>query len=142
MATTYTENYNLGMQEDIYGDKFSMKVITDNAKIIDEALAEKADAVKTLCLSAPANKLETDDDLNNYINVGQWTSDGATLNSLSNVPDDQSNFQLIVMHTIAEFLGLQICIYATGDIYIRTMATVQDVTTFGSWKQLKTETIT
>ena len=141
MATTYTENYNLGKQED-HNDKFDMSVITGNMDIIDSVLAEKSDAAETICLTAPKNKLEDDDDLDSYINVGQWSSDGATLSSLSNVPDNQSNFQLIVMHTIAEFLGLQICIYATGDIYLRTMATVQDVTTFGSWKQLKTEAIT
>lgn len=137
MATTYTDNYNLRMQEDS-GDKFSMKVITDNMKIIDQALSEKADAVETLNLSAPASALETDDDLNTYFNVGQWTSVGATLSSLSNVPDNQNDFELIVMHTIADFTGIQICIYATGDIYIRTLVTVQGTTTFGSWNKLTT----
>ena len=135
MATTYTDNYNLGMQEDS-SDKFSMKVITDNMKIIDQALAEKADAVETLSLSAPANALETDDDLNTYFNVGRWTSVGATLSSLSNIPDDQDDFELIVMHTIAEFVGLQICVYMTGDIYIRTFANVQDTIQFGIWNKL------
>lgn len=135
MATTYTDNYNLGMQEDS-SDKFSMKVITDNMKIIDQALSEKADAVETLSLSAPANALETDDDLDTYFNVGQWTSVGATLSSLTNVPDDQNDFELIVMHTIAEFIGLQVCIYVTGDIYIRTFTSVQDVMQFGTWSKL------
>ena len=135
MATTYTNNYNLGMQEDS-SDKFSMKVITDNMKIIDQALAEKADAVETLSLSAPANALETDDDLNTYFNVGRWTSVGATLSSLTNAPDDQNDFELIVMHTIAEFIGLQVCIYVTGDIYIRTFTSVQDVIQFGTWSKL------
>lgn len=37
MSTTYTENYQLGMQEN-HNDKFSMAVITDNAKIIDGLL--------------------------------------------------------------------------------------------------------
>ena len=37
MAVTYTENYNLGMQEN-HNDKFSMEVITENAKIIDGLL--------------------------------------------------------------------------------------------------------
>lgn len=37
MAVTYTENYNLGMQEN-HNDKFSMAVITENAKIIDGLL--------------------------------------------------------------------------------------------------------
>lgn len=37
MAVTYTENYNLGMQEN-HNDKFSMTVITENAKIIDGLL--------------------------------------------------------------------------------------------------------
>lgn len=37
MSTTYTENYQLGMQEN-HNDKFSMTVITDNAKIIDGLL--------------------------------------------------------------------------------------------------------
>jgi hypothetical protein len=137
MATTYTDNYNLGMQEDS-SDKFSMKVITDNMKIIDQALSEKADAVETLNLSAPASALETDDDLNTYFNVGQWTSVGATLSSLSNVPDNQNDFELIVMHTIADFTGIQICIYTTGDIYIRTLVTLQGTTTFGSWNKLTT----
>ena len=135
MATTYTENYNLGMQEDS-SDKFSMKIITDNAKIIDQVLAEKADAVETLSLSAPTVSLVTDDDLDNYYNVGQWSSVGATLSSLSNIPDDQNDFELIVMHTIAEFIGLQVCIYVTGDIYIRTFTSVQDVMQFGTWSKL------
>lgn len=135
MATTYTENYNLGMQEDS-SDKFSMKIITDNAKIIDQVLAEKADAVETLSLSAPTVSLVTDDDLDNYYNVGQWSSVGATLSSLSNIPDDQNDFELIVMHTIAEFIGLQVCIYVTGDIYIRTFTSVQDAIQFGIWNKL------
>ncbi len=37
MSTTYTENYQLGMQEN-HNDKFSMAVITENAKIIDGLL--------------------------------------------------------------------------------------------------------
>lgn len=37
MSTTYTENYQLGMQEN-HNDKFSMTVITENAKIIDGLL--------------------------------------------------------------------------------------------------------
>lgn len=37
MSTTYTENYRLGMQEN-HNDKFSMAVITENAKIIDSLL--------------------------------------------------------------------------------------------------------
>ena len=42
MATTYTENYHLGKQEN-HADKFDMKVITDNMDKIDEALGDKAD---------------------------------------------------------------------------------------------------
>lgn len=42
MAITYTENYNLGKQED-HNDKFDMSVLTDNADKIDEALTEKVD---------------------------------------------------------------------------------------------------
>lgn len=42
MAITYTENYNLGKQED-HTDKFDMSVITDNADKIDEALTGKVD---------------------------------------------------------------------------------------------------
>lgn len=37
MSTTYTENYQLEMQEN-HNDKFSMAVITENAKIIDGLL--------------------------------------------------------------------------------------------------------
>ena len=37
MSTTYTENYQLGMQEN-HNDKFSMTVLTENAKIIDGLL--------------------------------------------------------------------------------------------------------
>ena len=42
MATTYTENYHLGKQEN-HADKFDMKVITDNMDKIDEALGHKPD---------------------------------------------------------------------------------------------------
>ncbi len=37
MATTYTPNFNLGMQENS-SDKFNMTVITENMKKIDSAL--------------------------------------------------------------------------------------------------------
>lgn len=37
MSTTYTENYQLGMQEN-HNDKFSMAVITENMKAIDKLL--------------------------------------------------------------------------------------------------------
>ena len=42
MAITYTDNYNLGKQED-HNDRFDMSVITDNADKIDEALTGKVD---------------------------------------------------------------------------------------------------
>jgi hypothetical protein len=99
-------------------------------------LNAKADKVASLSLTAPTAKIQTGDDLDTYIDVGQWSSDGATLSSLSNVPDDQNDFELIVMHTIAESTGIQMCIYTTGDIYIRTLVTVQGTTTFGSWNKL------
>ena len=44
MATTYTENYNLGKQENHY-DKFDMTVIIDNMDKIDAALADIAGSV-------------------------------------------------------------------------------------------------
>lgn len=50
MATTYTENYNLGKQED-YADKFDMSVITDNADKIDEALKGLQDGISSIDLS-------------------------------------------------------------------------------------------
>ncbi len=37
MSTTYTDNYNLGMQEDP-ADKFNMSIITENMKTIDEQM--------------------------------------------------------------------------------------------------------
>ena len=43
MAVTYTENYNLGKQEN-HADKFDMTVITENMDKIDKALAEKINA--------------------------------------------------------------------------------------------------
>lgn len=42
MAITYTENYNLGKQEN-HNDRFDMSVLTDNADKIDEALTGKVD---------------------------------------------------------------------------------------------------
>ena len=39
MATTYTDNFHLGMQEST-ADKFKMSVITDDMKIIDAALGK------------------------------------------------------------------------------------------------------
>lgn len=42
MAVTYTENYNLGKQEN-HSDKFDMAVITENMDKIDTALADKVD---------------------------------------------------------------------------------------------------
>lgn len=51
MATTYTENYNLGMQKD-HSDKFDMDVITDNMEKIDEALAGKQDTLTPTQLNA------------------------------------------------------------------------------------------
>lgn len=46
MATTFTPNYNLGMQKD-HADKFDMDVITDNMEIIDTALSNKQDKTFT-----------------------------------------------------------------------------------------------
>ena len=46
MATTFTPNYNLGMQKD-HADKFDMDVITDNMEIIDTALSNKQDTTFT-----------------------------------------------------------------------------------------------
>ena len=43
MATTYTENYHLGKQEN-HSDRFNMNVITGNMDIIDEVLKEHEDA--------------------------------------------------------------------------------------------------
>lgn len=47
MATTYTENYNLGKQEN-HADKFSMDVITENMDKIDTALSDLAEGVDSL----------------------------------------------------------------------------------------------
>lgn len=43
MAVTYTENYNLGKQEN-HADKFDMSVITENMNKIDKALSGKVNA--------------------------------------------------------------------------------------------------
>jgi hypothetical protein len=128
--------YNTGLTEEQVAEAFR-RALTDmtDAEIMN-LLNAKADKAASLSLTAPTTKIQTDDDLDTYINVGQWTSVGATLSSLSNVPDDQNDFELIVMHTIADFTGIQICIYATGDIYIRTLVTVQGTTTFGTWSKL------
>lgn len=53
MSTTYTENYNLGMQEDT-ADKFDMSVITDDMKIIDTALSELDEAITAITPSVAA----------------------------------------------------------------------------------------
>lgn len=44
MATTYTENFHLGMQKD-HSDKFDMEVITENMQLIDIALSKAVPAV-------------------------------------------------------------------------------------------------
>ena len=51
MAVTYTENYNLGKQEN-HANRFDMKVLTDNADKIDAALAGKIDKETGKGLSA------------------------------------------------------------------------------------------
>lgn len=51
MAVTYTENYNLGKQEN-HASRFDMKVLTDNADKIDAALAGKIDKEPGKGLSA------------------------------------------------------------------------------------------
>lgn len=53
MGTTYTENYNLGMQKD-HSDKFDMNVITDNMEILDSVLAEKVDKAEGYSLMSEA----------------------------------------------------------------------------------------
>ena len=57
MATTYTENYNLGMQTST-ADKFDMSVITDNMPIIDEALKDNADNVAAITPSLSASEID------------------------------------------------------------------------------------
>ena len=56
MATTYTENYNLGMQEDT-ADKFDMSVITDDMKLIDTALSELNEAITDVTPSIAAETI-------------------------------------------------------------------------------------
>lgn len=64
MATTYTQNYGLGKQED-HSDKFDMSVITANADIIDRELKSqqnqlntKPDAEDIAALQAQINQIE------------------------------------------------------------------------------------
>lgn len=102
---------------------------------------EHAKIASSLSLSVPSATIAEDSDIDDYITAGQYKSTGVSLSGISNIPDSTHDFELIVMHTIATETGIQIIIYETGDIYIRTMVTIQDVTTFGSWKQLKTEAI-
>lgn len=59
MSTTYTENYNLGMQKD-HSDKFDMGVITDNMEKIDEALAGKQDTLTPTQLAAINSGITTE----------------------------------------------------------------------------------
>ncbi len=51
MAVTYTQNYNLGKQED-HSNKFDMTIITENMEKIDAALFQKINAVTGRGLSA------------------------------------------------------------------------------------------
>lgn len=64
MAVTYTENYNLGKQEN-HADKFDMSVITENMNKIDKALSGKVNAEegKGLITDEEKKKLST---LENY----------------------------------------------------------------------------
>ena len=57
MATTYTENYNLGMQTNT-ADKFDMSVITDNMPIIDEVLKANADNVAAVTPSLSSAEID------------------------------------------------------------------------------------
>lgn len=59
MSTTYTENYNLGMQKE-HSDKFDMGVITDNMEKIDEALAGKQDTLTPTQLAAINSGITTE----------------------------------------------------------------------------------
>ena len=47
MATTYTENYNFGKQEN-YSDTFQMNVITANFDSLDTILKSMSDEIQAL----------------------------------------------------------------------------------------------
>lgn len=142
MSITYTENYHLGMQED-HADKFNMNVITGNMEIIDQVLSNKADADIVPSLPAATLLIQTDDDLNEYIEDGQYSSSGADISTILNVPDAIHDFELIVKHTISAYHGIQIHISALADICIRSFThdPVEESTTFGSWKKITTENV-
>lgn len=142
MSITYTDNYHLGMQKD-HADKFSMNVITGNMEIIDQVLSEKANADIVPSLPAATLLIQTDDDLNEYIEDGQYSSSGADISTILNVPDVIHDFELIVKHTISAYHGIQIHISSTADICIRgfTYDAEQEQTVFGSWKKITTEAV-
>lgn len=141
MGTTYTDNYGLAKQEN-HNDKFDMSIITENMDAIDGILAEKADKDKVLNLSSPAETISDNDDIDNYILNGQYSSIGADLTTISNIPDSENDFELIVKHTVSANIGMQILLYETADIYLRSFTTVQDTTTFGIWKKLTNDVVT
>lgn len=142
MATTYTENYHLGMQKDA-SDKYNRNVITTNMEIIDEVLGNKADSDIVPSLQTPTELIQSDDDLNDYIEDGQFSSLGADVSTISNVPDTANDFELIVKHTISAYHGIQIHISALADICIRSFThdPVEESTTFGGWKKITTENV-
>lgn len=102
MAVTYTENYNLGKQED-HNDKFDMGVITDNADKIDEALAGKVDKTTRIAgldltanitateLSEAVGLSDVESSLNNHVadteNPHSVTAEQVGLGNVDNTSD-------------------------------------------------------
>lgn len=84
MATTYTENYHLGKQEN-HADKFRMDVITANMDIIDEQMKENEDEIESQGAALDEDRaalVEIVDsgakNVLNYTEIGTNSSHGST----------------------------------------------------------------
>lgn len=84
MALSYTENYNLTLQQSgaEASDKFSMEALNENARILDEELKKVSNKAFEDYIS-----LEAGDDINTIKSHGMYRSASSTItNSLLNAP--------------------------------------------------------
>lgn len=92
-----------------------------------------------MLLDTPTNRVSTDNDINNYRRPGIWSSTNADLSTISNIPDQSMNFELIVFYTTAEDIGIQVLIYADGRMFIRRFDNSSNDVVFGNWQRLATD---
>ncbi|MBR4627793.1 MAG: hypothetical protein IKO47_08860 [Ruminococcus sp.] len=112
MATTYTDNFHLGMQENT-ADKFKMSVITDNMKIIDAALGKSVPSTTETISS------ETIAEMFEGVRCGAI---GTDITGLSD-----NTYGLVRAYKLAEGVYMQIAEYSSRKIRYYTSGS------WGSW---------